>query len=82
MGMLKISTVLLGVLFILGCSSQSAEPQGAAAPGVATPPPAKTVFDPLTQQLQKAHEVQKTVDAHADETRKAVDSQERGDNAP
>jgi hypothetical protein len=76
--MLKVSTIPLAVSFILGCSSQSADP-----PGVATPPPhVKTVFDPLTQQLDKARDVQKTVDQNSDNTRKAVDSQERGDNTP
>jgi hypothetical protein len=70
MGMLKNSTVSLSVLFILGCSSgQSTDP----------PPPPKTVFDPLTQQLGRARDVQKTVDQNADSTRKAVESQERGD---
>ncbi len=43
------------------------------------PPPKKTVFDPLTQQVDRAREVQKTVDQNADATRSAVDSQERGD---
>ena len=35
--------------------------------------PAKTVFDPLTQQLDRARDVQNTVDQNADATRKAVD---------
>jgi hypothetical protein len=78
MGMLKISTVSLAVSFILGCSSgQSADPPGAAAA-----PPAKTVFDPLTQQLKKAQDVQKAADANAEGTRQAVDHQERGDSTP
>ncbi len=78
MGMLKISTVALAVSFILGCSSgQSADPPGAAAA-----PPAKTVFDPLTQQLKKAQDVQKAADANAQGTRQAVDHQERGDSTP
>jgi len=68
MGMLKISTASLAVSFILGCSPPA--------------PPAKTVFDPLTQQLDKARDVQKTVDQNSDNTRKAVDSQERGDSTP
>jgi hypothetical protein len=73
MNILKISTVGPAILFILGCSSgQNVDP----------PPPAKTVFDPLTQQLDKARDVQKTVDQNADNTRKAVDVQERGDNSP
>jgi hypothetical protein len=43
------------------------------------PPPKKTVFDPLTQQEDRARDVQKAVDQNADATRRAVDSQERGD---
>jgi hypothetical protein len=83
MDVLKISTVSLAVLFILGCSSgQNADPPGAATPGAAASPPAKTVFDPLTQQLGRARDVQKTVDQNTDNTRKAVDKQERGDNSP
>jgi hypothetical protein len=66
----KVSTLSLSVLFIMSCASP--EP----------PPPQKTVFDPLTQQLERAREVQKTVDRNADATRKAVDTQERGDTAP
>lgn len=73
MDVLKISTIALAGSFILGCSSgKSADPA----------PPAKTVFDPLTQQLDRARDVQKTVDRNADETRKAVDYQERGDSPP
>ena len=45
-------------------------------------PPEKTVFDPLTQQLDRARDVQKTIDQSADKTRTAVDSQERGDASP
>jgi hypothetical protein len=60
----------LSVLFFAGCSSQ--EP----------PPPAKTVFDPLTQQIDKARDVQKTVDENAEKTRQAIDAQERGAPTP
>ena len=67
MGYVKYWTAALAVLFIASCSSQ--EP----------PPPAKTVFDPLTQQMDKAREVQKTVDEGAEKSRKAIDDQERGD---
>jgi hypothetical protein len=56
-------------LFIMSCGSPE-------------PPPKKTVFDPLLQAEQRAREVQNTVDAHAEATRKAVDTQERGDTAP
>jgi len=69
MGSLKILTLSLSILFIVSC-------------GAPEPPPKKTVFDPLTQNLDRAREVQKTVDANADATRKAVDTQERGDTAP
>jgi len=70
MGWLKALTMSLSVLFIVGCASP--EP----------PPPEKTVFDPLLQTEQRAKDVQKTVDAHADDTRKAIDNQERGDTPP
>jgi hypothetical protein len=67
MGVLKSWTLALAVLFIQGC------------PQDPPPPPPKTIFDPLTQQLNRAKDVQKTVDQNTDAARKAVDSQERGD---
>ena len=70
MGWLKVLTISASVLFIANCASP------------APPPPKKTVFDPLLQAEQRAREVQNTVDAHAEATRKAVDTQERGDTAP
>ena len=74
MGIFGVSAVSLAVMSILGCSShQSPDPP---------PPPPKTVFDPLTQQLGRAKDVQNTVDANTQNMRKAVDAQERGDNAP
>lgn len=75
MGIMRISAVSLGVMSVLGCSSHQ-------NPDPPPPPPPKTVFDPLTQQLGRAKEVQNTVDANAADTRKAVDAQERGDNPP
>jgi hypothetical protein len=57
----------LPVLFIAACSSPE------------QPPPTKTVFDPLTQQMDRAREVQKTVDEAAEKNRKAIDQQERGE---
>jgi len=62
-----VMTLALSVSFIDACSSQSE-------------PPKKTVFDPMTQQVQRAKDVQGTADAQADATRKAVDAQERGDD--
>ena len=69
MGWLRVLTISLSVLFIASCGSPE-------------PPPKKTVFDPLTQQLDRARDVQKTVNAQAEATSKAVDAQERGDTAP
>jgi hypothetical protein len=65
----KCSTMALWVLFIASCTS-------------AEPPPSKTVFDPLTQQIDKAREVQKTVDENAEKTRKAIDAEEHGAPTP
>jgi hypothetical protein len=36
----------------------------------------------LLQAEQRARDVQKTVDQHADNARKTVDAQERGDTPP
>jgi hypothetical protein len=73
MGMLKFLTPSLALLLIQACSP-AASPEPPA-------PPAKTVFDPLTQQLDKAKGVRKTVEQNAENTDKALDSQERGDSA-
>lgn len=66
----KCGTMALSVMFIVGCSSP------------APPPPAKTVFEPLTREMERAREVQKTIDDQADKTRKEIENQERGDNSP
>lgn len=67
MAILQSVTMSVSILFIAGCSSP--EP----------PPPSKTVFAPMLQSEQRARDVQKTVDEHADAERKAADTQERGD---
>jgi hypothetical protein len=67
MGYVKCWTTALSVLFIASCSSPP-------------PPPKKNVFDPLTEQTDKARDVQKTVDEEAEKARKAIDNQERGDS--
>jgi hypothetical protein len=73
MGVLKFSALSLAVSLLQGCSSgQPPDP----------PPPTKTIFDPMTQQLDRARDVQKTIDQSADKTRAAVESQERGDSSP
>jgi hypothetical protein len=64
-------TLCLGILFIQGCSSSTQPPD--------PPPPAKTVFDPLTSTLGRARSVQQTVDQNRENTQRAVDAQERGD---
>jgi hypothetical protein len=71
MDRVKVLTMSLSVLFIIGCT--------APPPPV---PPKTTIVDPLIQSEQRARDVQKTVDQNADSTRKAVDSQERGDTNP
>jgi hypothetical protein len=74
MRVVKLLTLSLAVLFIQGCSSgHKSDPP---------PPPAKTVFDPMIQPLKRAQGVQTMIDQSADDTRKAVDSQERGDSSP
>lgn len=78
MGVLKFSALSVAASLLLGCSSA----QPPAAPPADAPPPEKTVFDPLTQQLDRARDVQKTIDQSADKTRTAIDSQERGDGSP
>jgi len=57
-------------LSIAGCSANEAPVPA---------PPAKTVFDPLTQNIDKAKAVQGTVDESALNARKSLEAQERGD---
>jgi hypothetical protein len=70
MGYVKCWTIALSVLFTTSCSAPP------------PPPPQKTVFDPLTQSIDKAREVQVTVDENAAKTRKEIDAQERGASTP
>jgi hypothetical protein len=73
MGMDSLWKMLVPVCLLMGCGSGQA-PQ---------PKPAEnTVFDPPLQQEQRARDVQKTVDANAERTRKAVDAQARGEESP
>ena len=70
MAILQNVTMTVSVWFIAACASP--EP----------PPTSKTVFSPMLQSEQRARDVQKTVDEHADAARTAVDTQERGDTPP
>lgn len=74
MGVLAASTLMLAVLFIQGCSAADHPPDARDAA------PARTVFDPVTRDIDKARAVQGTVDAQAAATRRALDAQERGDS--
>jgi hypothetical protein len=67
MGYVKWSSAAWSILLIAGCSAPE-------------PPPTKTVFEPLTRQIDKAREVQQTVDENAARTREDIDKQERGDD--
>lgn len=70
MGALRILTMGAVLSFTAGCSSE-------------TPAPApKTVFDPLTQDLNRARGVQETVDENTEKSRRAVQAQENGDATP
>lgn len=68
--------VSVPMVCIAGCSSGSAP-----TPTPTSPPPEKTVFDPLTQQIDRARDVQKTVDESAERARNAVAAEESGDTA-
>ena len=72
MGIPALSTIALSVLFISGCSAADPPP----------PPPKSTVFDPLTHQIDRAKDVQNTVNGQAAETRDKIDGEERGDPRP
>ena len=59
---------LLAALILGGCSAgQSPEPPA---------PPSQTVFDTMTQTMDRARAVQGTVDAQANATRQAVEAAE------
>jgi hypothetical protein len=86
MGKLGISTLVSAVLCLLGCSRApppTVAPAPVSAPALGSdPPPAKTVLEPLARDVERARAVQHTIDANADDTRHAVDTEERGDNPP
>jgi len=67
-------TSFLTVSFLAACAQDKPPPPPAASP------PSPTVFDPLTQTMDRARAVQGTVDAQAQATRKAVEEAEGGDS--
>jgi hypothetical protein len=69
------ATIVLSVLCVLaGCASKSSEDEAAAAKAQAqAAPPPKTFLDPQLKALQKAKDVQKTVDDSKQATDKAID---------
>lgn len=75
---MRIAIVPLAALVLLlaACSKHKADDEAAAA-AVAPPPPPpqKTVFDTQLQSLQKAKDVQKTVDQQKADLEKEVKDQ-------
>jgi len=63
------------LLALAACSGKTQEDADAAKPvaAAAAQPAQKTVFDPQLKALQKAKDVQKTVDDAAKTTDKAID---------
>jgi hypothetical protein len=73
MALSKISMRLLPALLLWSCSPRTPPPTPTP------PPPQKNIFEPLTRDLDRARDVQNSVDQHAAATRDSVDSAERGD---
>jgi hypothetical protein len=74
---MKMSSLLaLSLVALLGACSQNKQPPppAAAVPPAATPP-GKTVFDTQLRALQKAKDVQKTVDQQKADLDKKLDDQ-------
>jgi hypothetical protein len=75
--MLRVFILLVAMTALCGCASKSADDEAAekaAAQAQAAPAPAqKTFMDPQLKALQKAKDVQKTLDKDAKATDKAID---------
>ena len=69
--------LLTGALVLAACSSGASNGEAAAdkPAAQAASAPQKTVIDPELKALQKAKDVQKTVDDQNDATGKAIDDQ-------
>jgi hypothetical protein len=71
----RLSILCPVVLWLAACSAPHEPPPE-------SPPRPKTVFDPLTQQMDRARAVQGTVDQHTADTRKQVEAAEGSDSSP
>ena len=75
--MLRVLLLLTGALALTACSSGASNDKAAAdkPAAQAASAPQKTVIDPQLKALQKAKDVQKTVDDQKQTTDKAIDDQ-------
>jgi len=64
------SVSLLLAALLAGCAKEEPPPA----------PPSQTVFDPLTQTMDRARAVQGTVDAQAQATRQGIEAAEGGES--
>jgi hypothetical protein len=73
--MLRLLFLLASACAVAGCSGSSNDDANAAKPAAQAQaaPAQKTVLDPQLKALQKAKDVQKTVDDQAKATEKAID---------
>ena len=68
--MLRPTLAIAAILALSACSSGGDDTAKATAQAA---PPQKTVLDPQLKALQKAKDVQKTIDADKQNTDKAID---------
>jgi ABC-type phosphate/phosphonate transport system substrate-binding protein len=68
------AAALAGLLGVAGCGESDDAPADAA---VETEQPRETVFDPLTSTVDRAEDVQGTVDAQSEELRRRVEEAEQ-----
>jgi ABC-type transporter MlaC component len=66
----RLTLLIAAILALPACSSGGDDASKAAAQAA---PPQKTVLDPQLKALQKAKDVQKTIDADKQKTDQAID---------
>ncbi|HEV7491280.1 MAG TPA: hypothetical protein VGO25_10770 [Rhodanobacteraceae bacterium] len=71
--MLRALLVLASACAIAGCTQSSNDEAAKPAAQAQAAPAQKTFLDPQLKAIQKAKDVQKTVDDQAKETQKAID---------